>query len=206
MARRRPWPRLSRAFHDRAQAEPTADHRDARGADVPARSRDDELARLRRFGEPRSYRAGEALAQVGEAGPGLMLILSGKVEISQHDERGQRTPHRHPRARQFHGRARPAVGPALRWSTRIALTDVEALAIPPERLRALLVAEAELGERIMRALILRRVGLIEAGGGGPVIVGRDGDADVLRLVNFLRRNGHPVPAARSRKRYAARGP
>ena len=46
-----------------------------------------------------------------------------------------------------------------------ALTDVEALAIPPERLRALLIAEADLGERIMRALILRRVGLIEAGAG-----------------------------------------
>ena len=42
-----------------------------------------------------------------------------------------------------------------------ALTDVEAVVVPPDRLRALLVAEAELGERIMRALILRRVGLIE---------------------------------------------
>jgi thioredoxin reductase (NADPH) len=55
----------------------------------------------------------------------------------------------------------------------------------------LLIAEAEIGERIMRALILRRVGLIESGSGGPVIVGRDGDGDVLRLVNFLRRNGQP---------------
>ena len=43
----------------------------------------------------------------------------------------------------------------------VALTDGEAIVIPPDRLRALLVAEAELGERIMRALILRRVGLIE---------------------------------------------
>src|SRR5205085_1882259 len=72
-----------------------------------------------------------------------------------------------------------------------ALTDVEAVVIPPERLRALLVAEAELGERIMRALILRRVGLIESGGGGPIIVGHGEQADVLRLANFLRRNGHP---------------
>jgi thioredoxin reductase (NADPH) len=43
----------------------------------------------------------------------------------------------------------------------------------------------------MRALILRRVGLIERGAGGPVIVGRAGSADVLRLENFLARNGHP---------------
>jgi thioredoxin reductase (NADPH) len=55
----------------------------------------------------------------------------------------------------------------------------------------LLVAEAELGERIMRALILRRVGLLETGAGGPVIVGRAENGDVLRLQGFLRRNGHP---------------
>ena len=68
---------------------------------------------------------------------------------------------------------------------------MEALIIPPDRLRALLVAEAELGERIMRALILRRVGLLETGAGGPVIVGRAENGDVLRLEGFLSRNGHP---------------
>jgi thioredoxin reductase (NADPH) len=57
-------------------------------------------------------------------------------------------------------------------------------------LRALLIAEADLGERLMRALILRRVGLIEAGV-GPIVIGEEHNADVLRLTNFLRRNGHP---------------
>ena len=36
----------------------------------------------------------------------------------------------------------------------------------------MLIAEADLGERVMRALILWRIGLIERGVGGPVIVGR----------------------------------
>src|SRR5262249_58752892 len=63
--------------------------------------------------------------------------------------------------------------------------------IPPGQLRALLIAEAELGERIMRALILRRVAILETGAGGPVIVGRAENGDVLRLQGFLRRNGHP---------------
>ena len=72
-----------------------------------------------------------------------------------------------------------------------AKTPVEALLIPPEQLRALLIAEAELGERIMRALILRRVGLLETGAGGPIIVGRADNGDVLRLESFLHRNGHP---------------
>ncbi len=89
------------------------------------------------------------------------------------------------------------MGELAQLAGRPALVDayaqgpVEALIIRPERLRALLVAEAELGERIMRALILRRVGLLETGAGGPVIVGRAENGDVLRLEGFLRRNGHP---------------
>jgi thioredoxin reductase (NADPH) len=63
--------------------------------------------------------------------------------------------------------------------------------IPPERLRALLVAEADLGERIMRALILRRVSLIQAGVGGPVLIGPSNSIGVIRLQGFLTRNGYP---------------
>ncbi|HWK51216.1 MAG TPA: NAD(P)/FAD-dependent oxidoreductase, partial [Steroidobacter sp.] len=48
-----------------------------------------------------------------------------------------------------------------------------------------------LGERIMRALILRRVGLLESGVSGPIIIGRPGSGDVLRLQGFLARSGLP---------------
>ncbi|MCJ9707228.1 NAD(P)/FAD-dependent oxidoreductase, partial [Bradyrhizobium sp. SHOUNA76] len=58
-------------------------------------------------------------------------------------------------------------------------------------LRALLVAEADLGERIMRALILRRVNLIQGGVGGPVLIGPSHSAGVVRLQGFLTRNGQP---------------
>ena len=72
-----------------------------------------------------------------------------------------------------------------------AVGDVEAIVVPPEALRALLVAEAELGERILRALILRRVALIELGFGGPVLVGALKSPDVTRLSHFLERNAIP---------------
>jgi hypothetical protein len=68
---------------------------------------------------------------------------------------------------------------------------VEAIVVPPESLRALLVAEAELGERILRALILRRLALIELGFGGPVLVGTLKSPDVTRLSHFLERNAIP---------------
>jgi thioredoxin reductase (NADPH) len=55
----------------------------------------------------------------------------------------------------------------------------------------LIIAEADLGERIVRALILRRVGLIESGASGPVLISLGESAELLRLQTFLRRNGYP---------------
>ena len=72
-----------------------------------------------------------------------------------------------------------------------ARSDVEAFLIPTAGLRALLIAEAELGERVMCALILRRVILIEAGAGGPVLIGPATSPDVIRLQGFLARNHYP---------------
>jgi thioredoxin reductase (NADPH) len=149
-----------------------------------------DIERMRRFGTPRRYGAGEALVQIGEAGHGLTVILSGDVAITGRDQRGA------PQEIVTH-HAGAFMGELAQLSGRPSLVDayaigaVEALSIAPERLRALLVAEADLGERIMRALILRRVGLLETGAAGPVIVGPAGNGDVLRLEGFLARNGHP---------------
>src|SRR5262245_20921637 len=149
---------------------------------------DADLERLARFGEPRRYKAGDMLVSVGEVGPGLMLVLSGQVDVTRPagGEREQIVVHERGN---FMGELAQLSGRPYLVDEQ-ALTDVEAVAIPPDRLRALLIAEADLGERIMRALILRRVGLIETGA-GPVVIGQESDAEVLRLTNFLRRNGHP---------------
>ena len=159
-----------------------------RGDQMFLRFNDAEIERLSRFGERHSYRAGDMLARVGEPGPGVMLILSGRVDVSQSSGGERRHVVTHERGNFMGELAQLSGRPYL--VDEQAMTDVEAVAIPPDRLRALLIAEADLGERLMRALILRRVGLIEAGA-GPVIIGDEADADVLRLVNFLRRNGHP---------------
>ena len=100
----------------------------------------------------------------------MFVVLSGHVAITQRDGLGHVTPV----IDQGPGQFLAEIG---QLSGRVALVDghaegdVETLLIPPERLRALLVAEADLGERIMRALILRRVSLIQGGVGGPVLIG-----------------------------------
>jgi thioredoxin reductase (NADPH) len=149
-----------------------------------------EIERVRRFGEMRSFGVGEPLFEVGYVGHGFGIILAGQVEVTRYDPAGHRLPLVVVGAGAFLGELAQLAGrPAL--VDACAREPVEALMIPPDQLRGLLVAEAELGERIMRALILRRVGLLETGAGGPVIVGRAENGDVLRLEGFLRRNGHP---------------
>jgi len=147
-----------------------------------------EIARMRRFGEVRSYRHGERLFETGKPGPGMFVVLSGHVAITQRDGLGHITPV----IDQGPGQFLAEIG---QLSGRVALVDghaegdVETLLIPPDKLRALLVAEADLGERIMRALILRRVNLIQGGVGGPVLIGPPNSAAVAGLQNFLIRNG-----------------
>jgi thioredoxin reductase (NADPH) len=150
----------------------------------------DDMERVSRFGQVHAYKAGEAIFRVGQISPGLVMVLSGKIDVTQHDESGRRT------LIVTHGRG-GFMGELAQLANRPALVDayarepVDALIIPQERLQALLIAEADLGERMMRAMILRRVGLLETGAGGPVIVGRADDGNVLRLEGFLRRNAHP---------------
>jgi thioredoxin reductase (NADPH) len=149
-----------------------------------------EIDRMRRFGDICHYKNGETLFETGKVGPGMFVLLSGRVAITQRDGMGNITPV----IDQGPGQFLAEIG---QLSGRVALVDghaegdVETLLIPPDKLRALLVAEADLGERIMRALILRRVSLIQGGVGGPVLIGPASLGDMARLQNFLARNGQP---------------
>lgn len=149
-----------------------------------------EIERMRRFGEIRHYKDGDCLFETGKPGPGMFVVLSGHVAITQRDGFGRITPVADQCTGQF-------VAEIAQLSGRVALVDghaegdVETLLIPPERLRALLIAEADLGERIMRALILRRVNLLQGGAGGPAFIGAANSSDVIRLQGFLTRNGYP---------------
>jgi thioredoxin reductase (NADPH) len=149
-----------------------------------------DIVRLRRYGDVRSYKKGAYLTKTGEPAPGLIVILSGRVVVSEHDALGRRQPIVTYEPGAFLAELAILSGsPAL--VDGIAEGTVDAIVVPPRHLREVMVDEAELGERIMRALILRRVALLESGHTGPVIVGDGSSADVLRLSNFLTRSGHP---------------
>src|SRR5687767_10448884 len=161
-----------------------------RRAQMFPRLSDAEVARLRRYGTVQRFAAGHAIYATGKASPGLFVVLSGHVAIAHRDGRGHNVPIVEHGAGNFGGELAQLEGrPALVDAT--AMDAVEVVMIPPEKVRSVLVNEAELGEKIMRALILRRVALIERGGGGPVLIGDPQSRDVLRLRGFLTRNGEP---------------
>jgi thioredoxin reductase (NADPH) len=149
-----------------------------------------DIERIRRFGTVQHHAAGSLLFKAGEPGPGLFVVLKGTVGICQRDGLGHVVPIVQQGPGQFLGEIAQLSGRPTLVDGR-AEDDAQVLLVPPVQLRALLIAEAELGERITRALILRRVALIEAGASGPVIIGPPQSADVLRLLNFLQRNGQP---------------
>ena len=165
-----------------------------------------EIDHVRRFGEVRRFAAGELLFHAGEAVPGMYVILSGRIAIVPRDALGQTVPVAafaqligaplEEMTEVVPGEVIADIGqlsgrPDLSVIDARAIGDVEAIVVPPEGLRTLLVTEAELGERILRALILRRVALIELGFGGPVLVGALKSPDVTRLSHFLERNAIP---------------
>src|ERR1700728_847540 len=153
------------------------------------RLRQDQLEVVKRFANTESKRFSprESIFQVGERGVPAWFLLEGTAEIFGRDGLDQEISLRQIESGHFTGELhqlseRPTLAGAL------AGTDgCVALPLNAERLRALIVGSAELGELIMRALILRRVGLLERGV-GPVLLGRAGSADLLRLQAFFTRN------------------
>jgi thioredoxin reductase (NADPH) len=149
-----------------------------------------EVDRLRRFGSVTRHVKGELLYQAGKISPGVFVLLSGKVRIDGRDGLGHvRTVHTYWKRGEFTSDVtqlskKPAVVDAH------VIEDVEALLMQPDQLSAMMVSEADLGEKIMRALILRRTLVIDRGH-GVVLVGDAGNARLLALQNFLRRNSFP---------------
>ncbi len=165
-----------------------------------------EIDRVRRFGDVRRFRPGEILFQAGKPGPGMLVILSGRLAVVPRDGLGRALPVTEfahligatieDMSEVVAGEVLAEIGelsgkPSVSVIDAQAIGEVEAIVVPSEGIRALLVAEAELGERILRALILRRVALIEMGFGGPVFIGSLKSPEVTRLSGFLERTGIP---------------
>ena len=152
-----------------------------------------QLDTARRFasGEAQRFAPDETIFEVGTRHAPAWLVLDGAIEVRRRDGLGHEAPIVTIRPGQFTGELSQLGGRSSLAAGRAGPHGCTALPFDATHLRALVIASAELGELIMRALILRRVALIEMPGVGSVLVGDPAAADLVRLQGFLARNGYP---------------
>jgi thioredoxin reductase (NADPH) len=151
---------------------------------------EDDIRRVRRFAVPRKWHDGEVLFRACVDSPGMVVVLSGRLVCSRTDALGNRVEVVEYQPGQFSGEVAQLSGrPPL--ADGVALGELDALVLDAESIRALMMAEADLGERVMRAFILRRVQLIDDRPGGPILIGPPAHAGLFEIENFLSRNAYP---------------
>jgi thioredoxin reductase (NADPH) len=148
-----------------------------------------QITRLHPHGRIRKVEAGEILFEPGDTGIPFFVVLSGSLAIVQPSLTGERLIVTH-NAGHFTGELTMLSGRRTLVQGRVA-TGGEFLEVSSEELRSVIARDAELSEIIMRAFILRRLALINAGLGNLILMGSRHSAQTLRLREFLTRNGQP---------------
>ncbi|PZM17183.1 FAD-dependent oxidoreductase [Rhizobium tubonense] len=141
--------------------------------------------------ERRHFTAGEIVYEIGDRTVPAWLVLEGSLEVFRHEGLSHEvyvTTH-HPG--QFSGEVNQLSGRPSLVRGRAGPGGCTAVSFDGAHIRALVIGSADVGEIIMRAFILRRVSLINAGGAGSVLVGVPGSSAVTRLQGFLTRSAYP---------------
>jgi thioredoxin reductase (NADPH) len=152
-----------------------------------------QIETAKRFagGPVRHFEPGEIVFDIGERNAPAWLVLKGTIDVARSNALGSELPITTHHAGQFSGEVSQLAGREALARGRAGAEGCCALPFDASHVRALMIGSAEIGEILMRAYILRRVGLIQDGNAGSVLVGRPGNSDLNRLENFLRRNGYP---------------
>jgi thioredoxin reductase (NADPH) len=152
--------------------------------------KESHLNRIQSFCDKETLKDGELLFERGQRSVDFFIILSGAVEIFDTDDDGNANVFTVHRKNQFTGELDLFNDREILVSGRASgVTDV--LRFKRADFRRMVVSEPDIGEIIMRAFILRRVGLIQHMQGGVTVIGRNKDSITLQIDRFLTRNGYP---------------
>lgn len=147
-------------------------------------------ARVAAYGKSESLAEGTLLFERGQRSVDFFLVQEGSVEIFELDAQGVRNVVTVHGPREFTGEL------DLFNNRRIlvsgcAASESRVIRVKRAEFRRLVTGEPDIGEIIMRAFILRRVGLIQHAQGGVILIGPGHSGDTLRMQQFLGRNGYP---------------
>ncbi|CAN5721723.1 FAD-dependent oxidoreductase [soil metagenome] len=151
----------------------------------------EEMAgRIAAYGEQQQLAKGTVVFERGDRSVDFFFVLDGNVEIYERVDHGKVSVLSTHGARQFTGELDLFNDRMILVSGRTG-ADSRVLRVKRSEFRRLVTGEPDIAEILMRAFILRRVGLILHGQGGVVLIGPSHAADTVRLQRFLTRNGYP---------------
>lgn len=148
-----------------------------------------QIDRVALYGRTRSVKRGDILIEQGDTPMPFFVVISGEIEIVSPFGTNETLITIHGNG-QFTGDVNMISGRRSIVRAR-STVDSEVIELDNKDLLRLIQNDAELSEILMRAFILRRVELIAAGVGDPVLIGSAHSAGTLRVKDFLLRNGHP---------------
>ncbi|GAC1477771.1 MAG: hypothetical protein NVS2B11_00760 [Acetobacteraceae bacterium] len=151
---------------------------------------DEIVHRLAEYGPEERLEPGRLVFERGQRSVDFFLVLEGAIDVFEPGPHGEEhVVHRHG-PNQFTGELDLFNDRQILVSAR-AVERTRVLRIERAEFRRMMSAEPDIGEVVMRAFILRRVGLIRHSEGGVILVGPGHAADTLRLQRFLGRNAYP---------------
>ena len=148
-----------------------------------------QIRRIAAHGHMRAIQRGEVLYDQGDSAVPFFVVVSGELEIVRPSSTFE-TIVTVCGPGQFTGEVNTLLGRRALFRAR-ATKPGELIELDCQRMLALVQTDAELGEILMRAFILRRAELVAASVGDVVLVGSLHSAGTLRIKEFLMRNGHP---------------
>ena len=148
-----------------------------------------QIRRIAAHGHLREIRRGEVLVEQGDNAVPFFVVVSAELEIVRPSGAAETLVTVHGSG-QFTGEANTLSGRRTFFRVRTTKPG-KVIELDRQHLLALMQTDAELGEILMRAFILRRVELVAAGVGDVVLIGSTHSAGTLRIKEFLMRNGHP---------------
>jgi thioredoxin reductase (NADPH) len=122
-----------------------------------------ETARRFASGPARNFAPGEIVFDVGERNIPIWLVLEGSIQVMRRDGLKHEAAITTLREGQFSGEVSQLAEQGTLALGRAGEEGCTAVPLDAAHVRALMIGSAEIGEIMMRAFILRRVGLIEMG-------------------------------------------
>lgn len=148
-----------------------------------------QIARVAVLGTTESFHDGAIVYEPGQSNVSFYVVLAGAIEILSVREDAE-----DPIALHGPGEFTGELGLLAQGRAVVrarARGPVEALRLDGAALRRLIQTDSEISELLVRAFIRRRVGMLSAGYGNALLIGREDSPQTYRLRSFLSSNGQP---------------